>query len=93
LPDEEKLPGQDVYTGSALGDARTVVARYNRSKSKDQADHRDDSTNIVFADGHAENLAAKYVVDSNGSAYFPQLEQDNGEGRVCWTLDPATNPN
>jgi prepilin-type N-terminal cleavage/methylation domain-containing protein/prepilin-type processing-associated H-X9-DG protein len=93
LPDEETLPGQSAYSGTALGDWRNVVARYNRSNSRTQSERREDTTSIVFADGHVEALPAKYVLDANGGAHFPQLEQDNGQGRVCWTLDPATNPN
>jgi prepilin-type N-terminal cleavage/methylation domain-containing protein/prepilin-type processing-associated H-X9-DG protein len=47
--------------------------------------------NLVFADGHAENLRGAQVVETRaganrGRAILPQL-------RVVWTPDPESNPN
>lgn len=94
LPDEEGLPGQDLsgFQGLAHGGPENVVARYNQSDSKDLDVKREATMNLIFGDGHVESLAAKDVLDSNGKAYFPQLQQHNGGGKVCWTLDPESKP-
>jgi prepilin-type N-terminal cleavage/methylation domain-containing protein len=94
LPDEEGLPGQDLsgFQGIAHGGPENVVARYNQSDAKDVETKREAMMNLIFGDGHVEAMAAKDVLDSNGKAYFPQLQQNNGGGKVCWTLDPEAKP-
>jgi prepilin-type N-terminal cleavage/methylation domain-containing protein/prepilin-type processing-associated H-X9-DG protein len=94
LPDEEPLPGQTVgnYKGSAHGGPENVIARYNRSDSKQGDTKREATINFVFGDGHVESLAAKDVIDQSGKAYRPQLQQFGGEGKVLWTLDPEDKP-
>jgi prepilin-type N-terminal cleavage/methylation domain-containing protein/prepilin-type processing-associated H-X9-DG protein len=44
------------------------------------------SGNIVFVDGHVENLKGKEVINDKGRAWFPQK-------KVIWTLDPHEDPN
>jgi prepilin-type N-terminal cleavage/methylation domain-containing protein/prepilin-type processing-associated H-X9-DG protein len=94
LPDEDTVPGQDkgMFKGSAQGGPENVVARYNKTDSDDFELRREANINLVFGDGHVESLAAKDVLDTNGKAYHPQLQQNNGGGRVSWTLDPEANP-
>lgn len=94
IPGEEPLPGQSNgdYNGGSAGSPRNVAARYKRSNTKNTRELREAVTNILFADGHAESLQIKDVVAQNGAAYYPQLPQAGGEGRVCWTLDPETQP-
>ncbi len=94
IPGEDPLPGQSSgsYNGGSEGSPRNVAARYKRPSSKNPNDLREASTNLLFADGHAESLALKYVISSNGAPYYPQLPQHGGEGKVCWTLDPEAQP-
>ena len=95
LPDEDTLPGQTTgsYTGSAQGGPENVVARYNKAgTSKKIEDKRDETINLVFGDGHVDTLPAKDVIDSTGKAYYPQLQQYNGLGKVSWTPDPEAQP-
>jgi prepilin-type N-terminal cleavage/methylation domain-containing protein len=94
LPDEDPLPGQGKagYTGSPQGGPTSVVARYNQSDSKELEVKRQAMINLIFGDGHMESLQAKDVLDPNGKAYFPQLQQFNGNGKVSWTLDPEAKP-
>lgn len=95
LPDEEVLPGQvpGNYTGSAHGSTENIVARYNQSQGKEDIETKREATmTIIFADGHAEELPAKDVLDSTGKPYTPQLQQYGGGGKVCWTMDPEATP-
>jgi len=94
IPGEDPLPGQSSasYDGGSAGKPQNVAARYKRPNTKVARDLREAATNLLFADGHAETLAVKDVIAPNGSAYFPQLPKDGGEGKVCWTLDPETRP-
>lgn len=94
IPGETPLPGQSsgAYIGNSRGGPQNVAARYKRPNSNDAKALQDASTNLLFADGHAEGLAVKYVIN-NGRAYVPQLPQNGGDGKVCWTLDPEANPN
>lgn len=92
LPLETPLPGQPPYNGGSAGRPQTVAARYKRGSSNKAEDIREASTNLLFADGHAEALPVKDVITSNGQAYYPQLPQNGGQGKVCWTLDPETQP-
>jgi prepilin-type N-terminal cleavage/methylation domain-containing protein/prepilin-type processing-associated H-X9-DG protein len=94
LPDEEPLPGhtRGNYQGLSSGGPENIAARYNTS-SGSTTERREGLTNILFADGHAQTLPAKDVIDETGKAYFPQLEQNNGKGKVCWTPDPEADPN
>jgi prepilin-type processing-associated H-X9-DG protein len=72
----------------------SVAARYGATDTKNAEDRSENLTNLVFGDGHVETLAAKWVMDSKGGAYYPQLEQNNPRGgKVSWTLDPDANPN
>lgn len=94
IPGEETLPGQNssAYSGSSAGSPANVAARYKRPNTKVAQDLREAATNLLFADGHAESLPVKDVIAPNGTAYFPQLPKDGGYGKVCWTLDPETQP-
>lgn len=95
LPGEQPLPGQSPgdYRGSADGKPGNLAARYNRPSEKADANTlMEAGTNLMFADGHGESLKAVEVVNTAGNAYFPQLGQDGGRGKVCWTLDPETRP-
>lgn len=94
IPGEEPLPGQgnSSYDGSSAGSPRNIAARYRRPSSKSSAALREAATNLLFADGHGEALPVKDVIAANGAAYYPQLPQNGGEGKVCWTLDPETQP-
>lgn len=92
LPGEPTLPGQPQYAGSANGGPDTVAARYKRSDSTRLEDVREAVTNLLFADGHSEALKVKDVLNTNGQGYYPQLPQNGGLGKVCWTLDPETKP-
>lgn len=93
LPDEQPLPGQGGrYTGTAHGGPASAVARYNQIDSKKVEDKREATMILAFADGHTEELPVKDVLDETGHAYFPQLQQHGGNGRVCWTMDPETKP-
>jgi prepilin-type N-terminal cleavage/methylation domain-containing protein/prepilin-type processing-associated H-X9-DG protein len=92
VPGEDRLPGQGGYTGSSAGNPRTIAARYKRPSSKDTNTLREALTNLLFADGHAESMAAKDVITSSATAYYPQLPEQGGEGKVCWTLDPEAKP-
>jgi prepilin-type N-terminal cleavage/methylation domain-containing protein/prepilin-type processing-associated H-X9-DG protein len=69
---------QSSYNGQASSFASRSVARYNGN------------TIIVFADGHAQELAGYQVVAPAGKAYYPQLTPP---GEVIWTLDPNASPN
>jgi prepilin-type N-terminal cleavage/methylation domain-containing protein/prepilin-type processing-associated H-X9-DG protein len=94
IPGEKALPGQSsgAYNGGSQGSPQNVAARYRRPSNEDPVLLLDATTNLLFADGHAEGLAVKHVLNS-GRAYFPQLPQNGGDGKVCWTLDPEANPN
>jgi prepilin-type N-terminal cleavage/methylation domain-containing protein/prepilin-type processing-associated H-X9-DG protein len=94
LPDEELLPGQTKaeYSGSAHGGPLNVVARYNQIQTKEIDEKRQATTNLVFADGHVEELPAKDILDVTGTAYAPQLHQHGGGGKVSWTMDPEATP-
>lgn len=95
LPDEETLPGQAAgeYIGSAQGGPKNVIARYNQSQGKETTDQKREATiNLVFGDGHVEELPAKDVIDESGRAYDPQLQQYGGNGKVLWTMDPEGRP-
>jgi len=94
LRDEEPLPGQTSgsYSGSAHGSPENIVARYNQVESKNVDEKREATVNLVFADGHVEELPAKDVIDATGHAYNPQLQQYGGNGRVSWTMDPEATP-
>jgi hypothetical protein len=95
LPDETPLPGQTTsnYNGSPNGGAPNVVARYNASGSNNIQEQREATLNLIFGDGHLEQLPAKSVLDTSGKAYDPQLEQNGGNGKVSWTLDPEAKVN
>ena len=94
LPDEDTVPGQDAgaFTGSAHGGPENVVARYNKTNSNDIESKREATANFVFGDGHVESIAVKDFLDTGGKAYYPQLQQNNGGGRVSWTMDPEGKP-
>lgn len=94
IPGEDPLPGQSGgdYNGSSAGGPNNVAARYKRPSSNNVDALRESVTNLLFADGHAESLQIKDVVTTSGAAYFPQLPQHGGQGKVCWTLDPETKP-
>ena len=81
MPDELKFhPNQSAYNGQPHAFANRFSARHSGSG------------NLVFADGHAENLRGNQVIDTAtgspnlGKAFLPQT-------RVVWTLDPLDNPN
>jgi prepilin-type processing-associated H-X9-DG protein len=81
LPDELRFhPNQSAYNGQPHAFANRFSARHSGSG------------NLVFADGHAENLRGNQVIDTApgspnlGKAFVPQT-------RVVWTLDPLDNPN
>ena len=81
LPDEPRFhPNQSAYNGQPHAFANRFSARHSGSG------------NLVFADGHAENLRGNQVIDTTagspnlGKAFVPQT-------RVVWTLDPLDNPN
>jgi prepilin-type N-terminal cleavage/methylation domain-containing protein/prepilin-type processing-associated H-X9-DG protein len=90
LPDEKQIVGQQAYTGKASGWVPDVAARYGDSAKKELSEVL---TNICFADGHVESLPAVAIMPNGSSAYFPQLEQHGGSGKVSWTIDPEVNPN
>jgi len=92
IPGEDPLPGQAQYIGRSLGGPETVIPRYKRGSSKGLNELREAVTVLLFADGHAEALQVKDVMSSNGKAYFPQLPQHGGQGKVCWTIDPEAEP-
>jgi prepilin-type processing-associated H-X9-DG protein len=94
LPDDDSIPGQEAgaFTGSAHGGPENVVARYNKTNSSDLESKREATANFVFGDGHVESIAVKDFLDSGGKAYYPQLQQNNGGGRVSWTMDPEAKP-
>jgi len=81
LPGEKAVRGQDrsKYDGQSKSYANRTVARYSGK------------TMAVFADGHAESLAAENVVSPDGQAYFPQSGPAGGD--VYWTIDPDANAN
>lgn len=90
IPGEEPLPGQSGgdYNGGSAGGPNNVAARYKRPNTKNVDDLRESVTNLLFADGHADSMKIKDVITASGGAYFPQLPQFGGQGKVCWTLDP-----
>ena len=71
---------QSKYNGQPNAFASRFSARHNNTG------------NLIFADGHAENFKGNQVVETRegvgkpGKAIFPQE-------RVIWTEDPTTNPN
>jgi len=81
LPGERTLPGQsaDKYDGQTKSYASRTAGRYNGRVL------------LLFADGHADCIEAKYVVNSDGLAYFPQVSP--GGGGVFWTMDPDADAN
>lgn len=81
LPGENLLPGQtpDKYDGQSKSYASRTVARY------------DGKTLMLFADGHAEFIDAREVVNPSGQAYFPQVGPTGGA--VYWTNDPEADAN
>ena|GEM_PF-6949479 len=93
LAGEPTLPGQSAadYNGGSEGSPQNLVARYKRPTSSSTDILRDAPVNILFADGHAESMRARDVVTGSSSAYFPQIG-DAAQGKVCWTLDPETQP-
>ena len=93
LTGEPALPGQsdNDYKGGSMGSPRNLVARYKRPNTKSGEILREAPVNLLFADGHAESMPAKDVVTPSSSAYFPQVG-DGAQGKVCWTLDPETQP-
>jgi prepilin-type processing-associated H-X9-DG protein len=94
LPGEKPMPGQSAYFGRANGWAPDLAARYDVSESGNASDLLNSKTNVMFGDGHAETIQAKFVIAPGGGAYFPQLgTSDTAAGTVSWTLDPETNPN
>lgn len=95
LPGEQPLPGQSQgdYRGGSEGKPGNLAARYNRPSEKaDAATRMEAGTNLMFGDGHGESLPASQVITTSGSAHFPQLAEQGGDGKVCWTLDPETRP-
>jgi prepilin-type N-terminal cleavage/methylation domain-containing protein/prepilin-type processing-associated H-X9-DG protein len=81
LPGEDRFhPNQAVYNGQPHAFANRFSARHNRTG------------NLVFIDGHVENLRGNLVIDTTpgspqlGRAFVPQA-------RVVWTVDPNANPN
>ncbi|MEQ1859359.1 MAG: type II secretion system protein [Chthoniobacteraceae bacterium] len=92
VPGEDRLPGQGGYTGSSAGNPRNLAARYKRPSTTDPDSLRESLTNLLFADGHAASLPAKDVITGGATAYYPQLSEQGGQGKVCWTLDPEAKP-
>lgn len=81
LPGEAPFhPKQSKYNGQPNAFASRFVARHNQSG------------NLIFGDGHAENIKATQVIETRenfgkpGKAIFPQE-------RIIWTTDPTENPN
>jgi|KBSMisStandDraft_5_1062788.scaffolds.fasta_scaffold162145_2 prepilin-type N-terminal cleavage/methylation domain-containing protein len=81
LPGERPLPGQSAgkYDGQTKSYASRTIARYNGRVL------------MLLADGHADSVDAKYVVNRDGLAYFPQVSPTGGN--VFWTTDPDADPN
>jgi prepilin-type N-terminal cleavage/methylation domain-containing protein len=95
LPDEKPLPGQSAgdYRGDTRGEPGNIAARYNRPSEKaDVETLLGAGTNLLFGDGHGESLPVSQVITTSGQAHYPQLGQDGGRGKVCWTLDPEARP-
>jgi prepilin-type N-terminal cleavage/methylation domain-containing protein/prepilin-type processing-associated H-X9-DG protein len=81
IPGEAKFhPNQATYNGQPFAFANRYSARHALSG------------NLVFADGHSENLRGNLVIDTVagsptlGKAFVPQA-------RVVWTVDPDEDPN
>lgn len=73
-----------------IGQATTDLGQPSSYASRFSARHTG-SGNLVFGDGHAENLKGKMVVETTpgpnkGKAILPQT-------RVVWTPNPEDNPN
>ncbi len=81
IPGEAKYhPNQATYNGQPFAFANRYSARHSQSG------------NLVFSDGHSENLRGNVVIDTVvgsptlGKAFVPQT-------RVIWTVDPEEDPN
>jgi prepilin-type N-terminal cleavage/methylation domain-containing protein/prepilin-type processing-associated H-X9-DG protein len=81
MPEEKRFhPNQAAYNGQPHAFANRFSARHNQSG------------NLMFADGHSENLRGNLVIDTRpgsatlGKAFVPQT-------RVIWTVDPNEDPN
>lgn len=73
-----------------VAQATTELAQPSSFASRFSARHAG-SGNLVFADGHAETLRGRLVVETRagpnrGKAILPQT-------RIIWTPDPEANPN
>jgi prepilin-type N-terminal cleavage/methylation domain-containing protein len=71
--DKKSMPTQSGFDGSPKANARAFAARHNQKGC------------LIFADGHAEVLAASQLLTSTGGIITPQLN-------IVWTLNPEADP-
>lgn len=75
LPNDKKtMSAQRGFDGSPKANPRAFAARHNQKGV------------LVFADGHAEVLAASDLLTKGGGIIFPQTS-------YVWTMNPDTDPN
>ena len=85
LPDEPAacagIAPAENYLGKSSGTAKSFVARYAEKGI------------LAFVDGHAEEVAAKDILRSNGDVLWEADWTTTNPSAICWTQSLADDPN